>query len=437
MKRYLSKNEPMILDALEQARKLGASAASIAYSHSQSSDISFEANRLKEGAASESQYFNVSVVVNHRGGNASGNNPDKLPEIVKSACELATFGAVAHFDEYPPPAKAFANPKTYSPDVKEYTTDRQVADCQELVDRMLAEDDSLVCGAGADTSECELMMAHTGGFKSAVNVSRWQLYGGCQKTTGTDMLFSGYARSWGEMNPLFYNKDEILKEIFFDLRHASRIVKTESGTLPLIIPPFAISRFLGPIAGAINGLNVAKGTSPLRDKLHTQCFATNLSILDNPHIDFSGTAVAYDGSGIPTQKRMLVENGVPNLFLYDYDTACMTGNAPTGNAGSAPYSMLVSPGTESHDSLIKSIKRGIYVRRLLGFGQTNMANGDFSANLSLGFLVEDGEIVGRVKDAMISGNIFELLKGEIQFSSDIDPYVMQPYMIMPGVNLKV
>ncbi len=74
---------------------------------------------------------------------------------------------------------------------------------------------------------------------------------------------------------------------------------------------------------------------------------------------------------------------------------------------------------------------------MLGFGQTNMTNGDFSANLLLGFLVENGEIVGRVKDAMISGNIFELLKGDIQISSDVNPYTLQPYMIMPGVSLKV
>ena len=425
------------MDALEQAKRLGASAATITYSHSQSQGISFEANRLKEGVASDSQEYGVAVVVNHKRGSATGNIPDKIPEIVKSACELAKYGAASHFDEFLAPVEAFANPKTYSPTVNEYTIERQVADSQELVDRMRAEDASLICEAGASVSEEEVMTAHTGGFKSSVNVSRWQLYGAFQKTSGTDMLFSGYGRSRGNMDPLFYNKDSILKDIFFDLKNSSKIVKTESGTVPLIIPPYTVIRFLAPIASAINGRNVAKGTSPLRDKLHTQCFAKNFSILDNPHIDYSDDSVAYDASGIPTQKRMLVENGVLNLFLYDYDTACMTGNAPTGNAGCAPYNMILSPGTETSDSLIKSIKRGIYVKRMLGFGQTNMTNGDFSANLLLGFLVENGEIVGRVKDAMISGNIFELLKGDIQISSDVNPYTLQPYMIMPGVSLKV
>ena len=115
----------------------------------------------------------------------------------------------------------------------------------------------------------------------------------------------------------------------------------------------------------------------------------------------------------------------------------MTGNAPTGNDGCAPYTMLVSPGTESSESLIKSVKKGIFVEQMLGFGQPNMENGDFSANLALGFLVENGEIVGRVKNAMISGNIFELLKGDLQFSSDVHPCNQQPYTIMPGVSLKV
>ena len=436
MQRYSKTIEPKLMDALEQAKRLGASAAGIIYSHQKDYGISFEANRLKAGAASESQSYAIDVVVNHRCGSAVGNIPDKLPELVRSACDLAKYGAVSHFDEFPPPAEAFANPKTYSDSVLKLTIDRQVADCQELVDRLRTEDAELVCDAGATVAESEAILVNTGGVIDPMESSSWQLYGSLQKTNGTDMLFVGSGRGWNELNA-FYSKDDILDELFFALRNSSRIVKTESGTVPLIIPPQLIRKFLSPVASAISGRNVAKGTSPLRDKLHTQCFANNLSILDNPHIDFSGTALAHDACGIPTQKRLLIENGVLNLFLYDYDTACMTKNAPTGNSGCTPYTMLLSPGTVSSANLIKSIKHGIYVERMLGFGQTNMTNGDFSANLSLGFLVVDGEIVGRVKDAMISGNIFELLKGELQFSSDVHPYYMQPYTIMPGVSLKV
>ena len=85
--------------------------------------------------------------------------------------------------------------------------------------------------------------------------------------------------------------------------------------------------------------------------------------------------------------------------------------------------------------MIKSVKRGLYIKQLLGFGQGNLANGDFSANVALGFVIENGEIVGRVKNAMVAGNILDLIKGEILLSSDVDEQSRQPTMLMPGVSV--
>ncbi len=436
MKEYIEIIKPKVMEGIELAKSLGASGAAISYSHSNSEGIGFESNRLKAGAAVESQSYAINVIINHRSGTASGNIPERLCDAVRSACELAKYGAASHFDEYPTPEKEFIPVKMYSESVKALNIDKQVADCQDLIDGLLKEDGELVAGADASIEESEGFIATSGGFSNSVKESNWTLSCGFQKTRGTDMLFAGSGRMWCELNSL-YSKDDILGRCLFSLRHAENIVTTESGIVPLIIPPYVIRKFLSPLASAISGRSVAKGTSPLQDKLHTQCFARNLTILDNPHIDFAPSACAHDSVGIPTERRLLVENGILNYYLYDYDTACMTGNAPTGNDGCAPYTMLVSPGTESSESLIKSVKKGIFVEQLLGFGQTNMENGDFSANLALGYLVENGEIVGRVKNAMISGNIFELLKGDLQFSSDVHPYNQQPYTIMPGVSLKV
>ena len=67
-------------------------------------------------------------------------------------------------------------------------------------------------------------------------------------------------------------------------------------------------------------------------------------------------------------------------------------------------------GETSNDAMFNDIKQGILVEQLLGAGQGNELGGDFRANLSLGFLIENGEVVGRVKDTMISGNVYEALK---------------------------
>ncbi len=435
MHSHLADIEPRMMEALELAKSLGASAASVAYSHNDSRSVSFESNRLKGAGAAERQSYAVNVVVKRRRGTAIGNMPEALPEAVRRAVAFAAHGAAAHFDEYLPPADEYAEVKSYSGEVMELGTERMVADCQRIIDPLLQADGSLVAEAAAAVQEGECLVANTGGFCRGVKSTLWNCGGGFQKTTGTDMLFSGSGRSGCRIDR-FYDSTEIVEDMLFDLGHSRKTAKAEGGVVTLVIPPMAIGAFLSPLAMAVNGRNVYKGTSPLRDSLHEKCFAGNVSILDDPHIDYMPTSSPFDNDGIPTSRRMVVENGVLNCFLYDYDTACMAGAEPTGNDYCSPWTMLLSPGDKPSQELIRSVENGIYVKELLGFGQTNMANGDFSANLALGFLIRGGEIVGRVKDAMIAGNIFQLLKGDVEFSSDVHPYFMQPFAILPGVGLR-
>lgn len=59
------------------------------------------------------------------------------------------------------------------------------------------------------------------------------------------------------------------------------------------------------------------------------------------------------------------------------------------------------------EDMIKDIKEGLIVYDTIGGGQSNLLAGDFSVNIGLGYKIENGEIVGRVKDTMASGNVYE------------------------------
>ncbi len=72
--------------------------------------------------------------------------------------------------------------------------------------------------------------------------------------------------------------------------------------------------------------------------------------------------------------------------------------------------------------MISSMKEGLIVEELLGAGQGNELGGDFRANVSLGFKVENGEIVGRVKDTMISGNVYKVLS-QVEHVGDSSDWV--------------
>ncbi|MCD6081388.1 TldD/PmbA family protein, partial [candidate division WOR-3 bacterium] len=72
--------------------------------------------------------------------------------------------------------------------------------------------------------------------------------------------------------------------------------------------------------------------------------------------------------------------------------------------------MVIEAGNTSIDDMIKDTKRGILIYGVIGGGQSNVLAGDFSVNVGLGFLIDNGEIVGRVKDTMVAGNFYELFR---------------------------
>ena len=431
----LEEQRESVRRALDLGKKQGASAVHVNCGNVEKQTVTFASGRLKECSQASSEKFTVTLVIGGRRGMASGNDWNALPALVERAAIFARNGAVAHFEKYPSPAPSYQKVKTFSASVDALTPERIIDDCAEMVSALKKLDADLTIGAGGGVQHATSLTATDAGFWQEEQGTLWSLGAGYQKTTGTDMLFSGSGRSWRAHNE-FYDPKGILSDLEFDLRHGSKTANASSGPVTLILPPELLEMFLTPLALALNGRNVCKGTSPLKGHLGEQRFASNFTVFDNPHIDFAPSSASADNCGVPTVARHLVKDGVPLCFLYDYDTAGMAKEAPTGNESFSPYTMLVQPGDASFEALLKTVKRGVYVKEFLGFGQSNMDNGDFSANLSLAFWVENGEITHRVKNAMVAGNLFELLRDGPQFSSNTHPWNQQPYAFFPNVSLK-
>jgi PmbA protein len=205
--------------------------------------------------------------------------------------------------------------------------------------------------------------------------------------------------------------------------------------MPIFVRPEGLGMFLWPLMQGVNGRNVAKGDSPLKDRLGDRVLDSSITIIDDPHLDYDNGASPIDENGIPTRVNTVFKDGVLKMFLYDLDTAGLAGTEPTGNNGCSPYSLTVVPGSKKSDELLASLEDGLYVKGLVGFGQSNIMNGDFSCNVNLGYRVKNGKLVGRVKDTMIAGNIYKMFESGVQLSSDIDPIQRAPFAVIPGVHV--
>lgn len=184
--------------------------------------------------------------------------------------------------------------------------------------------------------------------------------------------------------------------------------------VPVVFDPRVSRSLLSAFAGAINGANIARGTSFLKADMGKALFAPNINIIDDAHIPRGLASRPFDAEGVSGGKRALVENGVLTSWLLDVRTANRLGLATTGHAsrgvGSGPSpsstNLYMQAGNDSPNALLAGIKSGFYVTETFGMG-VNLITGDYSQGAS-GFWIENGEVTYPVSEVTIAGHLREM-----------------------------
>ncbi len=211
----------------------------------------------------------------------------------------------------------------------------------------------------------------------------------------------------------------------------SRTAKT--ATLPVIFGPLA-SRglFLG-ICAAASAEDVQRKRSFLVGKKGEAIAAEQVTLVDDPLIAGGLSSGAFDGDGYPHRPLTIVEKGVLRTYLHSSYTAHKSGEANTGHAtrsGIAPTNVRPALGEKTAAELISEVEDGIYVA--LGRPFPDTASGQISALVDAGFRIRKGELTYPLKNTMVAGHAFEVLKAIDAVSSD---YREEPGMIMPTVRV--
>src|SRR5690606_3849071 len=173
---------------------------------------------------------------------------------------------------------------------------------------------------------------------------------------------------------------------------------------------------IGHLLGAINGPAIARKASFLIGREDEALFPENIVIHDDPHRPRGLKSKPFDGEGVATAPRRLVDGGRVTGWLTNAASARQLGLEVTGHAvrgiGGAPgagaTNVHLAPGAVSPAALIADIKRGLYVTELIGQG-VNPVTGDYSRGAS-GFIIENGEIVAPVAEITIAGNLIDMYR---------------------------
>jgi PmbA protein len=190
--------------------------------------------------------------------------------------------------------------------------------------------------------------------------------------------------------------------------------RPKTAKLTVVFDPRVSSSLLGHFVGAINGAAVARGTSLLKDRMGQKIFGAGITIIDDPRRVRGLRSRVFDGEGVPTRTRALVENGVLTTWLLDSRSARQLGLASTGHAargtGGPPSpsstNLYMQPGTLTPAELMADIKEGLYITELLGGGM-NGVTGDYSRGAA-GFMIRNGVLAEPVAEITIAGSGLEI-----------------------------
>jgi len=191
--------------------------------------------------------------------------------------------------------------------------------------------------------------------------------------------------------------------------------KPKTGAYPVLYDERISSGLIGHLLGAINGSTIARGSGWLRDALGQQILPAGLSVIEDPLRPRISGSRAFDGEGLPTARRAIVENGVLTGWVLDLATGRKLGMPSTANAArgaSSPPSpgtsnIDLTQGTKTRAELIADMGSGLLITSLIG-SSINPTTGDYSRGAS-GFWVQNGEITYAVNEVTSAGNLRDML----------------------------
>ncbi len=388
------------------------------YSIEQTEDtIVFEDSKLHDIKSTIQSGITIRLIKDRKLGFAYSRNLRDKKSLVDSALASLKGGVEAKFDF--PVSRGFPQLDTYDDKISETTNTMLVDECLRISSLLQEKTNAQIyIDAAKKTSRTKIM--NSTGADLSTDMSSYLIM--------PQILFPGSAT--GIYRSFVFKTfqrldDQCLNDLAEMYNRGQREMKTAGGKMKVLFMPESMYTFIWRLQSATSGESIFHKQSPLAGKLGERIFSEKLTITDDALDDSKPGARPFDDEGVPCRKHVLVEKGVLRNYYYDLNYAAQLNAEPTGHGFKtarwggdtlsvkpAPVTkyLTIEPGKQDFGQLVKSMDRGIIICGALGAHSGNIPNGDFSIGLSPGLYVDKGEIVGRIKDAMIAGNIYEVMK---------------------------
>lgn len=366
----------------------------------------------------------IRILKDQKQGFAFTSNMDNLKDTALKAIENSKLTKVDENYSFAEVEKVNDVEKVYDDKFKDLSLDESV----EFLKSSIATASDTGCevtGAGFSASEGRSLIVNSNGVSIEDKGTGFGL--GLSVTIQKD---GEIATSYNSASSRFFDIDgEKLASEVCELAKSSLNAKSvETDDYSVVLDYYASVGLLQTFISAFNGENVLRGRSILQGKIGSQITNPTLSIIDNPLLEKGMYTAKCDGEGSVSRQTDLVKDGVLSSFIYDIYTANKAGVETTSNGlrGSYLSTPMISPTnlefrfSEMRD--LSEIDKGVLTTSVLGAHTANPISGDFSVEASNAFKIENGELTEPISKAMVSGNIFELMKSVEGLNSEVKQY---------------
>jgi len=426
---------------LEMAQRV-AEEAEVFMVSSEETPVHFEANRLKHIQSKQSTTVALRILKEGKIGYATTTDIDNRQSLVDNAVETAHFGMQAQFEL--PGETSYPRIEAFDPAVAPTPAEAMIRLGEGLIATVKGHTPDIICEAEVSKMVASVKLINSRGGQANYRKSIFSLGVEGSLIRDTDMLFVGESES--SCHPLTDSR-AVAEVVLQQLELAEDKASVASQQLPVIFTPDGVaSALIMPLMVAFNGKTVLEGASPIGNRLGEPVFDKKLSLWDDPTLAYRPGSRPCDDEGVPSQRTSLIEQGAVAHFFYDLHTAALAHTRSTGSGGRSrgglpsptPSAFVVAPGKTAFAEMVRDMKEGLVIEHLMGAEQGNILGGDFSGNVLLGYKVESGKIVGRVKDTMVSGNVYQILKEIAAIGSEakwVSGFLHTPHLYCPSLSV--
>ncbi len=218
--------------------------------------------------------------------------------------------------------------------------------------------------------------------------------------------------------------------------------KPPTGSYPVLFDERISSSLIGHLLAAANGSSIGRGASWLRERLGARVLPDGIDLIEDPHRPRATASRPFDGEGMPTRPRAIVQDGVLTGWTLDLATGRKLGMPSTGNAARgtsgppnpATWNVALTQGDVTRTDLIRDMGTGLLVTSMIG-STINPNTGDYSRGAA-GLWIENGEIAYPVNECTIAGSLPEMLRAIVP-ANDARTHLSRvvPSLLVSGMTL--